>query len=128
LPIAIAHMIGAAIGLILLVALLDVMFYCARMLLPFIKLAKPFRTILRVLIILLVAIGVLYVLVVLLGKRQLPGRDGLAADRRRVSGKAEGGPVRGPSPSSSKRPRRAWGQTTPASLGLTIKKLDPERP
>jgi hypothetical protein len=42
----------------------------------------PFRTILRVFIILLVAIGVLYVLVVLLGKRQPRGRDGLAADRR----------------------------------------------
>jgi len=52
------------------------------MLPPLIPVAKPFRTILRVLIILLVAIGVLYVLVVLLGKRQLRGRDGLAADRR----------------------------------------------
>ena len=48
-------MIGAVIGLVL------------------IPLGKPFRTILRVLIILLVAIGVLYVLVVLLGKRQQPG-------------------------------------------------------
>ena len=57
-------MIGAVIGLIL------------------IPLGKPFRTILRVLIILLVAIGVLYVLVVLLGKRQQPGRDSMAADRR----------------------------------------------
>ena len=57
-------MIGAVIGLVL------------------IPLGKPFRTILRVLIILLVAIGVLYVLVVLLGKRQQPGRDGMAADRR----------------------------------------------
>ena len=55
-------MIGAVIGLVL------------------IPLGKPFRTILRVLIILLVAIGVLYVLVV--GKRQQPGRDGMAADRR----------------------------------------------
>ena len=50
------------------------------MLLPVISLAKPFRTILRVLIILLVAIVVLYMLVVLLGKRQPLGRDGL--DRR----------------------------------------------
>ena len=58
------------------------MLYCAQMLPPLIPVAKPFRTILRVLIILLVAIGVLYVLVVLLGKRQLRGRDGLAADRR----------------------------------------------
>ena len=47
-------MIGAVIGLVL------------------IPLGKPFRTILRVLIILLVAIGVLYVLVMLLGKRQQP--------------------------------------------------------
>jgi hypothetical protein len=43
---------------------------------------KPFRTILRVFIILLLAIVVLYVLVVLLGKRQPPGRDVLAAARR----------------------------------------------
>ena len=60
-PVAIAHMIGTIIGLILLVALLGVMFYCARMLLP---LVSP---ILRVLIILLVAIATLYVIVVLLG-------------------------------------------------------------
>jgi hypothetical protein len=52
------------------------------MLLPLILLGKPFKTILRVLLILLVAIGVLYVLVVLLGKRQQPGRDGMAGDRR----------------------------------------------
>jgi hypothetical protein len=51
---------GTAIGLILLVALLGVMFYCARMLLPLIS------PILRVLIILLVAIVTLYVVVVLL--------------------------------------------------------------
>ena len=60
-------MIGAVIGLILLVVLLGVMFYCAQMLLPLITLAAPFRTILRVLIILLVAIVALYVIVVLLG-------------------------------------------------------------
>ena len=58
------------------------MLYRAQMLPPLIPLAKPFRTILRVFIILLVAIGVLYLLVVLLGKRQRPGRDGLAADHR----------------------------------------------
>jgi hypothetical protein len=58
LPVAIAHMIRAVIG-------------------------KPFRTILRVFIILLLlAIVVLYVLVVLLGKRRPSGRDVLAADRR----------------------------------------------
>ena len=72
----------AVIGAILLVALLGVLFYCAQVLLPLIPLGKPFKTILRVLLILLVAIGVLYVLVVLLGKRQQPGRDGMAADRR----------------------------------------------
>ena len=54
-------MIGTIIGLILLVALLGVMFYCARMLLPLIS------PILGVLIILLVAIMALYVIVVLLG-------------------------------------------------------------
>jgi hypothetical protein len=60
LPAAIAHMIGTIIGLVLLVALLGVMFYCARMLLPLIS------PILGVLIILLVAIATLYVIVVLL--------------------------------------------------------------
>jgi hypothetical protein len=45
----------------ILVALLVVMFYCARMLLPLIP------PILRILIILLVAIVALYVIVVLLG-------------------------------------------------------------
>jgi len=54
-------MIGTIIGLVLLVALLGVMFYCARMLLPLIS------PILRVPIILLVAIVALYVIVVLLG-------------------------------------------------------------
>ena len=54
-------MIGTIIGLILLVALLGVMFYCARMLLPLIS------PILGILIILLVAIATLYVIVVLLG-------------------------------------------------------------
>ena len=54
-------MIGTIIGLVLLVALLGVMFYCVRMLLP---LLSPT---LRVLIILLVAIVALYVVVVLLG-------------------------------------------------------------
>jgi hypothetical protein len=61
LPVAIAHMIGTVIGLVLLVALLGVVFYCARILLPVIS------PILRVLIILLVAIVALYVIVVLLG-------------------------------------------------------------
>jgi hypothetical protein len=51
---------GTAIGLILLVALLGVMFYCARVLLPLISPAS------RVLVILLVTIVALYVVVVLL--------------------------------------------------------------
>jgi hypothetical protein len=55
------HMIGAVVGLILLVGLLGVLFYCARMLLPLISPA------LQVLIILLVTIIALYVIVVLLG-------------------------------------------------------------
>jgi hypothetical protein len=54
-------MIGAVVGLILLVGLLGVLFYCARMLLPLISPA------LQVLIILLVTIIALYVIVVLLG-------------------------------------------------------------
>ena len=54
-------MIGTIIGLVLLVALLSVMFYCARMLLPLIS------PILGVLIILLVAIAGLCVIAVLLG-------------------------------------------------------------
>ena len=53
-------MIGTIFGLVLLVALLGVMFYCVRMLLPLIS------PILGVLIILLVAIATLYVIVVLL--------------------------------------------------------------
>jgi hypothetical protein len=54
-------MIGAVVGLILLVGLLGVLFYCARILLPLISPA------LQVLIILLVTIIALYVIVVLLG-------------------------------------------------------------
>jgi hypothetical protein len=54
-------MIGTVVGLILLVALVGVLFYCARMLLPLISPA------LQVLIILLVTIVALYVIVVLLG-------------------------------------------------------------
>jgi len=54
-------MIGTIIGLVLLVALLGVMFYCARILLP---LVSP---LLQVLIVLLVAIMALYIIVVLLG-------------------------------------------------------------
>jgi hypothetical protein len=53
-------MIGTIIGLVLLMALLGVMFYCARMLLPLIS------PILGVLIILLVVIVTLYVVIVLL--------------------------------------------------------------
>jgi hypothetical protein len=54
-------MIGAVVGLILLVVLLGVLFYCARMLLPLISPA------LQVLVILLMAIVALYVVGVLLG-------------------------------------------------------------
>jgi hypothetical protein len=54
-------MIGAVVGLILLVVLLGVLSYCARMLLPLISPA------LQVIIILLVTIVALYVVVVLLG-------------------------------------------------------------
>jgi hypothetical protein len=54
-------MLGTAIGFVLLVALLGIMFYSARMLLPLISPA------LRILIILLVAIVTLYVIIVVLG-------------------------------------------------------------
>jgi hypothetical protein len=54
-------MIGAVVGLVLLVALLGGLFYCARMLLPLIS------PTLRILVSLLVAIVALYVIVVLLG-------------------------------------------------------------
>ena len=60
-------MIGAIIGLILLVIFLGVVFYCIQQLLPLLPLAEPFSTILRVLIILLVAVVVLYVIIMLLG-------------------------------------------------------------
>jgi hypothetical protein len=53
-------MIGTIIGLVLLVALLGVVSYCARILLPVIS------PILRILISLLVTIATLYVIVVLL--------------------------------------------------------------
>ena len=59
-------MIGTIIGLVLLVALLGVMFYCARMLLPLISPA------LRVLVILLVAMVALYVIVMLLSFVGIP--------------------------------------------------------
>jgi len=60
-------MIGAVIGLILLVIFLGVVWYCVNLLLPLIPMSEPFTTILRVLIILLVAVIVLYVITVLLG-------------------------------------------------------------
>jgi hypothetical protein len=53
-------MIGTVVGIILLMALLGALFYCARMLLPLIS--PP----LRVFIVLLVTITALYVIVVLL--------------------------------------------------------------
>ena len=60
-------MIGAIIGLILLVMFLGVVWYCIQLLMPLIPIAEPFATILRVLVILLLAAIVFYVIVVLLG-------------------------------------------------------------
>ena len=60
-------MIGAIVGLILLVIFLGVVWYCIQLLMPLIPIAEPFATILRVLVILLLAAIVLYVIVVLLG-------------------------------------------------------------
>lgn len=59
-------MLGAIIGLILLVAFLGVVWYCIQLLLPLIPIAEPFATILRVLVILLVAVVVIYVIVTIL--------------------------------------------------------------
>lgn len=60
-------MIGAVIGLIILVIFLGVVWYCIQLLIPLIPMGEPFRTILRVLMILLVAVIVLYVVLQLLG-------------------------------------------------------------
>jgi len=60
-------MIGAIIGLILLVIFLGVIWWAIQQLLPLIPVAEPFATILRVLVVLLLFFIVVYVIVVLLG-------------------------------------------------------------
>ena len=60
-------MIGAIIGLILLVLFLGVIWYCIQLLLPLLPISEPFSTILKVLLILLVAVIVFYVIIQLLG-------------------------------------------------------------
>ena len=60
-------MIGTLIGLILLCLFLGVVWYCIQQLLPLIPLAEPFATIVRVLVILLVAAVAFYVIIQLLG-------------------------------------------------------------
>ena len=60
-------MIGLLIGLIVVCLFLGVIFWAVQQLLPLIPLGEPFRTILRVLIVLLGVIIVVWVLLQLLG-------------------------------------------------------------
>jgi uncharacterized membrane protein YwzB len=60
-------MIGAIIGLILLVIFLGVVWWAGQQLLPLIPMGEPFVTIVRVLLVLILVIIVLYVISVLLG-------------------------------------------------------------
>ena len=59
-------MIGALIGIIITVIILGVVFWAFQQLLPLIPLGEPFRTILRVLLIVLAVIVVIWVCVQLL--------------------------------------------------------------
>lgn len=60
-------MLGSIIGLILLLIFLGVVWWGIEQLLPLIPLPPPFRTIVRVLLVILLAGIVLYVIAVLLG-------------------------------------------------------------
>ena len=59
-------MIGALLGLILLIVVLGVIWWAINQLLPLIPIAEPFRTILRVLMIVLLVIIVIWVIVTML--------------------------------------------------------------
>lgn len=59
-------MIGVLIGLIVLCIVLGVLFWAAQQLLPLIPLGEPFRTILRVLLVVLVAFIVIWVFIQML--------------------------------------------------------------
>lgn len=60
-------MLGAVIGLILLVTLLGVVWWAIQQLVPLIPLGEPFQTILRVLLGVLLAVIVVWFIVQLLG-------------------------------------------------------------
>ena len=59
-------MLGAVIGLILLIALLGVVWWGIQQLLPLIPMGEPFATIVRVLLAILLAVIVIYVIIQLL--------------------------------------------------------------
>jgi hypothetical protein len=60
-------MIGAVIGLILLLVLLGVVWWGIQQLLPLVPMGEPFATIVRVLLAILLAVIVIYVIIQLLG-------------------------------------------------------------
>jgi hypothetical protein len=60
-------MLGAVIGLILLLVLLGVVWWGIQQLLPLIPIGEPFLTIIRVLLVILLAVIVIYVIIQLLG-------------------------------------------------------------
>jgi uncharacterized membrane protein YwzB len=60
-------MIGALIGIIVVVIILGVVFWAVQQLLPLIPLGEPFATIVRVLMIVLLVIIVIWVILQLLG-------------------------------------------------------------
>jgi hypothetical protein len=59
-------MIGAVIGLILLLVLLGVVWWGIQQLLPLVPMGEPFATIVRVLLAILLAVIVIYVIIQLL--------------------------------------------------------------
>jgi hypothetical protein len=59
-------MIGAVIGLILLLVLLGVVWWGVQQLLPLVPMGEPFATIVRVLLAILLAVIVIYVIIQLL--------------------------------------------------------------
>jgi divalent metal cation (Fe/Co/Zn/Cd) transporter len=60
-------LIGAAIGLLLFIIIIGVLWYCVQRLLALIPLPEPFRTIVDVILILVVAFIVIAVVIWLLG-------------------------------------------------------------
>ncbi len=59
-------MLGTLIGLLILVIVLGVVWYCIQLLLPLIPMSEPFATIARVLVILILAMIVIYIVLQLL--------------------------------------------------------------